>query len=187
MPHGPPEHSRPQKNYHDSDDTLKQLHDDLHREDGKQERKDIRAKIRERLEYLRANDPDLPDREKSHKVPPPGRSRGSDKLPKSTQAHHEIGSEKSKRPYAVRVVLPCCCRVVFGLGRGVAVVFAVTIARGGPLTHMLPRWFDLTGHSRGPHQGSRQQRAREDPSAAPGPSGEPAAWQLVRTSHGDDE
>lgn len=100
-PHGPPGHARPQKNYHDEDDELKELHDELHQEDDKEGRKAIRAKIRDRLTYLRENDPDIPD----HQKPGYGhddnggrrgrRSRGSDKLPKSktSQTDHP-------RPYA---------------------------------------------------------------------------------------
>ena len=106
-PHGHPEHSRPKKNYHDSDDLLQQLHDELHDEDSKDGRHAIRKKIRDRLHELRMNDPDVPDHQKpgyGHGAGKNGtrhrRSRGSDKLPKSKTQHHPIGSEKEARPYA---------------------------------------------------------------------------------------
>jgi len=108
QPHGPPEHSRPRKNYHDTDEELQKLHDELHQEDDKEGRKAIRAKIRERLTFLRENDPDTPDHQKKGYGHGDGndgtrrrRSRGSDKLPKAKHPTYERGSEKERRPYAV--------------------------------------------------------------------------------------
>ena len=57
-PHGPPEHSRHRKNYHDTDEELQRLHGELHQEDDKEARKAIRAKIRDRFAFLRDNDSD---------------------------------------------------------------------------------------------------------------------------------
>ena len=104
-PHGPPEHSRPKKNYHDTDEMLQDLHDELHNEDDKEGRKAIRKKIRERLTYLRENDPDVPEHHRAGYFPDEKktgrrRSRGSDKLPKSSQPGHEPGSPQQRRPYA---------------------------------------------------------------------------------------